>query len=125
MNEIFDNLSKVSNKDGTCLKAKTETAINSTTQNKSPPPKKRMFNDNDYTEMIKEMMVFEEDGNFDGFTHIGDEANNDDDEDVVELEQSFAMNYWHNSVENMRLEEEDEINKVLDERVLSSGEQVS
>ena len=131
LNEMFDRLSKIPNETETFLKAKsktttkTESVINSTGQNKSPPHKKRMFNDKDYSDMMKEIMVFEEGDQLDDFLYAADEAINDDHADVIELEEHFAMNYWHNSVENMRLEEDDEINRVLDERVLSSEEQVS
>ena len=128
---MFDRLSKIPNETETFLKAKTrtttktESVTNSTGQNKSPPHKKRMFNDKDYSEMMKEIMVFEEGDQLGDFLYDVNEAVNDDQADVIELEEHFAMNYWHNSVENMRLEEDDEINRVLDERVLSSEEQVS
>ncbi|XP_037806449.1 RING finger protein 17 isoform X1 [Lucilia sericata] len=129
LNEMLDRLSKPNNID-TFRKPLSKPAIETTrTTNKPPPPKKRMFNDKDYTKMMNVMMVYDNDDIVDNYQHefdLDDQHDNDDeegdDDDIIELEQSFAMNYWHNTVEDMRLEEDEEIIEQLDRRALLSFE---
>ncbi|XP_046805839.1 RING finger protein 17 isoform X1 [Lucilia cuprina] len=130
LNEMLDRLSKNTNTDPLGKPSSKPTIETTRTTNKPPPPKKRMFNDKDYTKMMNIMMVYDNDDIVDNYQHefdLDDHHDNDDeedgdDDDIIELEQSFAMNYWHNTVEDMRLEEDEEIIEQLDRRALLSFE---
>ncbi|XP_065371738.1 uncharacterized protein qin isoform X2 [Calliphora vicina] len=129
LNEMLDRLSKNKNIDHCTkpmAKTTTETITTNTASNKPPPTKKRMFNDNDYTKMMNDMMVYDTDDIVDNYQHEFDLDDNDndgdEDEDIIELGQSFAMNYWHNAAEDMREEEDEEIIEQLDRRASLSYE---
>ncbi|KAM7362412.1 tudor domain-containing protein qin isoform 2-T4 [Cochliomyia hominivorax] len=124
LNEMLDRLSKNPINEPqfsktTMIRTTTETTTTTTTTNtvtnKPPPPKKRMFNNKDYTKMMNVMMVYDADDILEEFEH-DDVDDEEDDEDIIELGESFAMNYWHNTVEDMRVEEDEEINEHLDRR---------
>lgn len=87
-----------------------------------PPSKKRMFDDNDYTQLVNGILPMESDGLP---SHCADDNCLDDDgDDIVELDYKFTMNYWHKP--DMDLVEDDatEIELQLDRRILIPADQV-
>lgn len=131
LNEMLDRISKKPKEKETQFSkpmAKTTTETTTTGTNKPPPTKKRMFNDKDYTKMMNAMMVYDADDVLEDFEDDKNVLGIDDeeeDEDIIELGESFAMNYWHNTVEDMRVEEDEEINEHLDRRASNYVELVS
>lgn len=126
LNEMLDRLSKTADEDEYPL-PRAKNAIEATSSvnaTNNPPPKKRLFNDNDYTQMMNVMMVYDDNDVFENAAIDLKKPYEEevDEEDFVELGESFAMNYWHNALDDMREDEDEEISEQLNRRVHSYDE---
>ncbi|XP_059217931.1 uncharacterized protein LOC106084621 isoform X3 [Stomoxys calcitrans] len=110
----------------TCVQSNIVTTTNSNIKSYrnsiTPPIKRRMFDNSDYTQMMKEgMMAFD----IDDLNNTGDDQNDnkaffideDNNDDIVEMSHSFAMDYWHSAVDDMNEDGDREICQQLERRI--------
>lgn len=117
--ETIDQANKIMDYFPTGIISNSRSEMDCKRINVTPAPKKRMFDHDDYTQMMN-----------DGLFLDSDDVNNPEDEvmradafcvddgyeeDVIEISRSFAMNYWH-STENSKEQEGRDVSQQLEEQ---------
>ncbi|XP_073813354.1 tudor domain-containing protein qin isoform X2 [Musca autumnalis] len=119
--QIADIIDRVEKRQNNLLSNITQSRDENKSSLVTPPTKKRMFDHTDYTQMMNGGLLLD----VDALSNIsGNDMKNEscsisegDDEDIVEMSHTFAMNYWHSVADDIKSEEEDAISQQLEQRI--------